>query len=283
MKHCYTLLLLMWCSLAGAQTDFRFADSTAHWNSLRFYYHFMCAPDMNTTDFYACGDTVANGRSYQKICSSSAFEAQVVRVDSTKKVFALKQGNDTLIYDFGRISGDTFSISGLVWKVDSVDTVVIVKPRKRMYVTPVQYQWSQDVWIENIGSLYSYLWQPVVRAEILDGDGNALLCYTENGVQIFQNNAWDTCYYYSVCTGIGEIDSKRVSVHMVSNSALAIYSDIHHTIQLNLYDLTGRLILQKELTEQTTRVDLGDMAQGVYVYSIQSDKQKIKTGKLLIE
>lgn len=311
MKHCYTLLLLMWCSLAGAQTDFRFADSTAQWSvlSAQWCMNTPCA-SFSTGVYSAPNDTIINQLWYQQIYG---FNSPVcyLRKDSVEKVYGRYKSDSVefLLYDFGWQVGDSITLGnalGRTWpysvvdcRLDSIDTVDMGGLRRRFYVSYRIPQWNsgwsfeRDIWIEGIGSLGTHFLSPGLDPQSLDGQKEDLLCFFEKDSLLYHDfmSSYFTddtlsCFLNFDWVGVNDIGDAGGNLNVLYYRPYCIvkYSKpIENSTQLSLYDLTGRLILQKELTEQTTRIDLGDMAQGVYVYSIQYDKRKVKAGKLVIE
>lgn len=293
MKRSLTLLFLLSCFVSKAQTNFRFADSTAQWNVLTYQNGMWCnCISYHTTVHHIEGDTLLNGLQFQRVTGG-----QFVRKDSVGKVFYRNSVDsiESVLYDFSKIAGDTFSIGdvnnphglSIHCRVDSADSVSLNGwMRKRMYITYNSDSWKPDVWIYNLGSLHSHFLSPGIDHSIIDGDWYELLCFFEDSSQLYHDNKYGTCMEDTVIwMGVKDIDEDWFKVFVSADKTVTVQSEMPYdgTSNLQLYDLTGRLLLQKELTEQTTRINLGDVAAGVYVYSIQSDKQKIKTGKLLIE
>lgn len=52
---------------------------------------------------------------------------------------------------------------------------------------------------------------------------------------------------------------------------------------LEIYDLNGRLLLEKTLTDSSEAVEVNFLSQGIYVYKIMDENQNSKTGKLIKE
>jgi hypothetical protein len=58
-------------------------------------------------------------------------------------------------------------------------------------------------------------------------------------------------------------------------------TEVYHPSQLKLYDVSGKLIITKELVEAENKISLVGLAAGLYVYSINSNTNQ-KTGKISI-
>jgi hypothetical protein len=50
---------------------------------------------------------------------------------------------------------------------------------------------------------------------------------------------------------------------------------------MNLYAADGRLVLQQQLLQETSAIDISKIASGKYTYSIDADDSHV-TGQLLI-
>lgn len=300
MKHCYTLLLLIWCSLASAQTDFRFADSTAQWNVLESEYYFFGGGGQFTFSYLVGNDSVVNGYSYQSIlCMSGSGlflyqdSIMLIRRDSLGRVYRRfhSDTSDMLIYDFSKGKGDTVVLlvpqlvyfGGLVCSVDSTDSIVIGHSRKRMFITYSGSGWNSDVWIEGIGSTKSIWISPGWERGAVDGPSYSLLCFSESNILRYQADGFNTCFVDTSWSSVENASVLPTKVYFTGESILVELESAGLGMCFSLYDLTGRILLQKQLTEQTARVDVSNIARGVYVYSIQSAGQKIKTGKLMME
>ena len=180
-----------------SQTNFRFADSTAQWNVLRE--PFSCTAPPNSQCFETLitkfeKDTVINGRSYQKLSGNGygQLSPYYFYKDSLQRVFRLIDSN-YLIYDFSKHAGDTihgndYSVP-ITTLVDSVDTIFMVYPRKRMFVN---YWGLKDIWIEGIGSIYTNFLYPGGSALLVDYGIDSLLCYSENNQVLYHLTSTET-------------------------------------------------------------------------------------------
>ncbi len=68
------------------------------------------------------------------------------------------------------------------------------------------------------------------------------------------------------------------------NGTLQIKVDSEHEVSfLQIYDLSGRTLLQKQWTGSSVSVDVSQISTGMYLFSLGNKKQKLKSGKLIIE
>jgi hypothetical protein len=53
--------------------------------------------------------------------------------------------------------------------------------------------------------------------------------------------------------------------------------------KLQLFDLTGRMVLAQELRERSERIDVSALNKGMYLYRVASGKERLGSGKVVIE
>lgn len=302
MKKLYLLLFLFAFLFTKAQTDFRFADSTAQWNVMEKMLNYGNGQAKIITEKLTLdGELNYGGKMYQGV-RSQGFLYHKIRQDSLKQVWLIPF-NDTaehLIYDFGLSVNDTVRVYdaftthsySVVCRVDSVDLLMLDKPRKRMFLScgnSLNALYHPDVWVLGVGSLNSYMLNPGVDSIMLPNSElwlETLLCFEEKSQLLYFNAQYNSCDIDSnwvEVTGIPFV-SNVVTVVVRAGILEVTLSEVSQGVgKCYLYDLTGRLLLQKPLTEQTTRIDLSALAKGVYLYELVSDKQRIKSGKLLVE
>jgi hypothetical protein len=284
MKRAFFLLSVLLFSAKGfSQTDFRFADSTAKWNVLMYYHAWLPYPDYYLTlVFKSEADTAFNGVSYQNI------SGHFVRRDTANRIYKYRTDtSEFFLYDFGAEKGDTIynlqsdeNLSTYTAIVDSVDSVYVGHWRKRMFLSPYP-----DTWIDGLGSLHSHFLHPETEMLTVDGPDWWLLCYFENSQLAYHYEPIDTCIYNSA-TAIPAIEKNQI--HVSSNPAtthLAIQTETNLPAQttFQLFDLTGRMVLQKPLTEKTSRVEFNGLSKGMYLYQVSSPQQKLGEGKVVVE
>lgn len=305
MKSTLLFFFLFLAAMVSAQPGFRFADSTAQWNVLEEQYY-MPGYSLLTYQYFAEGDTIANGIQYQKIqCpggSGFGFYPSCIaflRKDSIGRVYRRTNEDavDVLIYDFGVAKNDTIILPLWEWGgyspiscvVQNIDTVLIGTYRKRMFVQYIKNSsWSNDVWIEGIGAIASHWMAPGMERGVSDGPSDTLLCFYESDTLRYNAPGHNSCdVNYTSWTSLNDqllLQAVTIRTNSGSHSVEVCYpAYFSNTNTLLLYDLKGRLILQKELTEQTTRIDVNGVTRGVYLYIVQTNGRAIKNGKLIIE
>jgi hypothetical protein len=302
MKKLHLLLFSFAFLFTYAQTDFRFADSTAQWNVITADNGMWCnCISYFTTTYTVIKDTIVAGNWYQKLRDDNG-QTYFIRQDSLQQVFYRNTYDSTefKIYDFGKQAGDTFRMAsqysggfgGVLMYVCSTDSVNFDKPRKRVFLSPFDSTGCNsphNIAIEGIGMLNAHLLYPELENYIFDGQMHSLLCFSENSAVIYHQPGFASCqedtFYYVSSPKLKEEADVRVYSSQSERDGSIIVQLYEQTsvMSISLYDLTGRLLLQKELTEQTTRIDCSALAKGVYFYQVVSNKQRIKSDKLLLE
>ncbi len=297
MKKLYLLLLSFAFLFTKAQTDFRFADSTAQWNVLGVQYGVSFPSVSFSTDVYSITkDTLIKNISYQEI--KTGYRRFYLRRDSLQDVymFGFPDTLERRIYSFTKQPGDSFVVTAhfaneyLGCRIDSVDSLMMDKVRKRWFVTYFRSGFAgdvrNDIWVEGIGSTFRHFLYPASSAFTVDYS-ESLLCFSENGDVLYQDTTHQTCYLDTVVwLGV----SKDFKLHpcitylsQLNSLVVDMNTSMKENLLLSVYNLTGQLLLQEELTEQTTRIDVSALAKGVYLYEVVSGKQRVKSGKLPVQ
>jgi len=93
-----------------------------------------------------------------------------------------------------------------------------------------------------------------------------------------------TTFNYSV-TAIFEI---TIQVGISPNPATGFItiqseSNLPPQTTFQLYDITGRMVLQKQLSGEKTTLPLNEISKGLYVYTVTSLEKKMGSGKLVVQ
>jgi len=278
-----------------AQPGFRFADSTAQWNILEYNYGWFPYPNNYFTTIYNTGqDTTIQSVSYQAIIGAG--NTYFLRRDSLNRIYQYNSDtSEYLLYDFGKVKGDTIHNLSDSWLpsytavVDSVDSIFISHWRKRVMVA-VGWQGGgmngNDVWIDGIGSLSSHLLHPSTEHLIVDSPDWTLLCYFENADLLYHDDFYDTCNYNSPLS-VEETESifRLTLSPNPATTQITLQSENRFPSSTNfqLFDITGQLVLQKALTDKTNLIPVAALSKGMYLYRIISPGHSSASGKLAIE
>lgn len=273
--------------------------SKNHWNYISEIYPTCigCGGETKTLSYYVSSDTIINSNSYKKImCAEIRYNGIdtiffcAAREDTVNQIVYLKYGDwdERMLYSFKVDSGVMISsdsayvgekLSSITEKyvksVDSYDfkgfkgkkiSVVTISKHSNMDFIP--YEVNVEVWYEGIGQLYSFF-----------GIGNDtdILCYWNDGNQIYSNPKKDACVItkYVVPDGLDQpaiTPLIRFIPNPVKNS-LIIESNVEFEFA-DLYALFGfKLIGTSNYT-----LDLSGFNDGVYLVKI-----KLKSGQVVTE
>ncbi len=281
-RYLLLLLISITTSTLFAQTNFRFADSTAQWNVLSTSTGGTTPPGQTSTTVYSIeGDTIIRGIHYQNI------DNVFLRRDSINRIYEISyiDTNDFLLYDFSKQAGDTIIASRQEpCVVDSVDSVFLVHLRKRMFVNYYSIAFL-DVWIDEIGSLRSFHKPKLTIPHIPEDPSIQLLCFFEKNQLLYHNPVYDTCVVNSI-VGIAELQKDEIQIFPnPTTNLITIQSETNFPPQtiFQLFDITGRMVLQKQLTDKTTQVELDEVSKGIYLYNITALENKMGSGKLVVQ
>ena len=208
-----------------------------------------------------------------------------IREDSAKKVYFRSNSDsvERLIYDFNVIVGDTVIIfNGMQQKlaVDTVDSVLIGNQYLKRIVLS-SFGWSGEQWIETIGSLCGILSS---GSYFMTGTKHDLLCYYKNDTLQFHNPNFSECYYNNV--GIQELPNNGL-VSIFPNPFIAtaqiIFHQTYHNVSLSVYDIQGKLMLQKQYADcNQIQLNRDRLSNGMYFLKLRLDEKEVETAKIVV-
>jgi peptidyl-prolyl cis-trans isomerase B (cyclophilin B) len=121
---------------------------------------------------------------------------------------------------------------------------------------------------------------------------NGLVADTKYYWHVRANNGghysdWSSDFMFST-----ELDAVGIHTYSDNNEQLAIYpnpstgmfyfSNLEIGSKLNVYDVTGKLIVTTLIKDNLFTLDLENKVRGIYLYSISSDKKENLHGKLIV-
>jgi len=114
-----------------------------------------------------------------------------------------------------------------------------------------------------------------------------LFYYTYTGTNGCTVIAKDSVYV-EVCEGINSITGNKGIITIYpnpSNGQFVIQSSLASgQLSVEIYDILGQLILQKQLKSKSTPINLNTQANGIYLYKvIKTDGSTLGVGKLIIQ
>jgi hypothetical protein len=232
------------------------------------------------------GDSIINDTVYAKLYVStnealSSWQLyNLWRETKENKIFT--RGNrypiyepEKIMYDFSLGKNDTFVTDGIIFKVDSVLTKNWGgKLRKHWYLNPVSGpEYYKTVWIEGVGNIRS----PILSVNDNVGALSFLLCFFENGQQVYQNPDYNSCFY----TDLNDIPNQDKGFKIFPNPVsgqLFIQSSsiIDETYTLEIYSVKGELVKTECLDPGSNlhRIDTSSLLNGIYILRLISDSGK---------
>ncbi|BDD05176.1 T9SS type A sorting domain-containing protein [Aureibacter tunicatorum] len=110
--------------------------------------------------------------------------------------------------------------------------------------------------------------------------GEAIIEMGTDGVYDITQGFHQTVWAVTVLRN--DLPDYEVSVYPNPTSdILNIKTSKFRNVTYNLYDLEGRLILQNELEDNLTTIEVRDLISGSYLLTLRDGKQSLKTFKLI--
>ena len=122
--------------------------------------------------------------------------------------------------------------------------------------------------------------QIILGSSCGDGGGEQLIyAHKANGI------IWGTPFYFPV--GIHDLQSTNLSAGIFPNPIsdefnLQLNQQPLSALAFKMFDATGRLVFSKIISSISTAINRGNLANGVYLYTLQSSGQILKRGKLIL-
>lgn len=288
------------------QFGVQFPDSGAVWKETYwwqpspFFYN-------GVGDTYLEGDTVFNDTIYHKIynlrrdvfCSdiiiSEPEYSIALRNDTiTNKVYIRWNANtnEGLLYDYTLQVGDTLplGIAGWVWdngvyvtKIDTIQTFDGIN--RKVWYLDFKYEpfvgWPQI--IEGIGST-SGLFGGI---EPYWEGWNELLCYSENGQEVWRSIR-DTCYVITdSCASLGLNGKEYIEFNIYPNPFQNYFQisniPLKTKTKISLVSLNGQIVLSQEFEANISDLKLETeyLQNGFYILAIETNDNKIIRKKII--
>ena len=283
MKKYFTVFLSIFLFITISQTQaqqyFPFPNEEASWHCLDWLY---VPGEMNETYNYAYfqnGDTMINSIEYHKIYSSDAYVG-ALREDENKQIFFFPNSvyindnqfpNNTeehLLYTFNNLEeGMDVEINGMNIHIQSIDSILLNNHyRKRYLVHGVML--DTEHWIEGIGSDKAFF-----SAYSFGEFENSLytLCYTDTETYYINSpNGQDSCHYQAP-VGIDNINITENSFYPNPITNNLNIKTTNYPAHLYLYNVSGQLLLQKEIKQENTSIDFSSYPSGIYFIELKQN------------
>jgi hypothetical protein len=291
MKRTLLSILIFVTHISNAQTSVYhpFPDSAAIWN---FHFSQYCFSDGNGDENYSItfsGDTLINSQKYHKItipfvqsfstgiCVSGkvvGYRGAVRQDKINKKVFYIPPANSSeqLLYDFNMQIGDTVRsfiepTTKYADVVKAIDSVLVGSTyRKRWEINPGYHIY----FIEGIGSTYGLIESSPGG---VDFPGYSITCFQQDKVGLYPS-AIGTCELISSVNSIvKEKEGFNIYPNPGKDNVCLTINTIEKTL-LQVFDLTGKLMLAEFLQNERSTIDVSRLPQGVYNLCVSNNESK---------
>lgn len=194
--------------------------------------------------------------------------------------------SDGLIYNFSLMSGDTALLINQFLGTDTIKLVVTGRDsifidqqwHLRLALTNFSLSW-QEWWIEGIGSQWGLL---NAGSSFYTGvcGGQELLCFWEDGVQLYQNPAYPVCEFPTTAINANR-HNKELKVH--PNPAQQTINVTYTTPAaiLTLTDIQGKTVIRESFSGGNHRMNVAGLPEGIYILRI-TDNLYTATRRLVI-
>ena len=242
------------------------------------------------------GDTTINDTLFKKVYNSDDelhsewHKYGAIREDSLKRVFLFENGAEKLLYDFSLQVGDSVEsdFGGLTAYVINTEYLNLEHFDDSLKKIDLCFykdsDWTECSWIEQIGSSHGIL--EGARNIGMVGAEHRYVCFSENGVLIFQNEYFNTCfpqgYLDGIESNIGE--TRRVNVRYSPDILLLEFENIDtQNAVIWIYNISGELVATYDINRMNRlEISNNEFSSGIYLYLFRN-KIKQFTGKFIIE
>ncbi|MCC5917474.1 MAG: T9SS type A sorting domain-containing protein [Cryomorphaceae bacterium] len=301
-KHFNLIALYFFALILNAQSQYLpLIEDGKEWN-----YRIDYGNNTYTDSMSVIGDSIIDGHLYKKVINvwASMDSLLLLREDTAaRQVYFLLDSIEYILYDFSLELGDSVTIyttlpgngdlnfSPFQTTVSLVDTIVDLNNihRKRLWLN-TQTASSFLIagpWIEGIGGETGFV--PISNNISINLTPN-LLCAWNDGVQIYANDNYDSCYYrlVSVETFSKDISNLKTYPNPTKdfiNVSVTVENVKPHTVVIR--DLQGKILREQPLlnngTEQMAGLELQALPNGMYLLEIRSDGRVEATAKVIKE
>ena len=198
-----------------------------------------------------------------------------VREDD-RKFYMKVDGKEVLMFDFGAKAGDRIVINEApddmrVMVVDSIHKVSLDNQvRDEFYVSYYlnDVPTHQEVWIEGIGSIYSFLFDNNIR---WGGVGYSYFRYLyDSGTQYVYPEGSEVIDFSAV-TSVGR-EMESLHLHRMGNILMAVFPAAEQGEAITLYDASGRVVAKQAIRAGATTagIDASSLPAGIYIATLTS-------------
>jgi hypothetical protein len=177
--------------------------------------------------------------------------------------------SDGLIYDFSLQPGDTAKLVNQLFGPDTIKLLVTstdsvwLGERWRERISLTNFELSlQEWWIEGIGSQWGVINAGNSFYSAACG-GQELLCFWQNGQQVYQNEAFAVCDFNTAITDLQPKSFLKIGPNPANK--LVTLTGVELGSQIVLTDLSGRVIRRSTAIGAKVELSVETLPQGVYL------------------
>lgn len=194
--------------------------------------------------------------------------------------------SEGLVYDFALQPGDTARLVNQLFGIDTLGLVITARDsvymnnQWRAKLTLTNFELSlQEWWIEGIGSSWGLLNSGNSFYAAACG-GQELLCFWEDGVQVFQNQAFPTCDFTP--TGQpGPDDALSINIFPNPASQTITIENSPPDALLSLYSLDGVAVSRSAGGGTIRQMNVSHLPSGLYTLTL-STRGQVMTRRVVI-
>ena len=282
MNNMLTILIFGIAFQINAQ---KITDTGNQWNvaSLPTFY-----PGTQSYSIKIGEDTLLNNITYKTLYSSYDslitnwnLTNQYLREDSLKRVFTFKNGKEELLYDFSLEVNDTFSIDSyycnkIVKEIDSITLNNGEKRRRLIMVTESNQEYTEEAWIEGIGSDWGVLTN---YGYCIFDFSQELLCYYNDNELLYPISP-PYCYINTV--DIEEIEIVDVEVFPNPCSEfLFVKNPSGKYFTYHLLNIEGKKLQKGPIENELNEIKTETLNPGIYILLVKDKSENVFSQKIL--
>lgn len=275
-----------------------------------WYYgeRYVFSNEIDYIKFTAEKDTVVLGKDCRKIskrhdlhCASRP-KVEFVYSQNDKVYFYDTVFNEfQILYDFGasvsefwtiKYKDEALQVHDMTVTVDSISEVIINGYElKELYVT---YSKNSGTWpdrrsskiIERIGDMrYMFNWDPFSNVACDVNISQGLRCMQDSLLGYYETGRADSCTYADRWLGTdSRIENNQVNVFPnPARNWLDVQTIGFTPASVDVFDLKGNRLMSLQSSSIDTKLDLSDLAPGLYVVAVRSQDQDVHYEKIVKE
>jgi hypothetical protein len=200
-------------------------------------------------------------------------------------VFIVPKGEteQKLLYNFNILPKDTF-----VTSYGMPDSLIVDSLLYRSFAGKERLHWymhslanpgsPQTIWVEGIGRLGDILHS--TSSSETDSIYSFLLCFEENGKQVYQNPLYNRCDFNYTSVSSLENHQRLIDLFSTGNGLLQLQSKNNTSGEIMLYTTDGKQVLKEQVygIESTICTPLS----GLLLYRFVTEKGEVQTGKVVV-